>query len=275
MKTESSADLRNTKELKTFSRNHLKISETKSRKHLFEYSDKNYHFENFLSEEERYDIFNLQKLPQGDTQGRYPSIFKVQSAKYEELLERRLVSLMFPDEDPSIFTIKNSLSLLNLEQPTKPHVDGNYPHENRFYIIKSCVALLAFDTEEDDVDDLTTSLITFKQHLNEYKRGGMELDYCFEHNTVPKFWEDFKGNRLENHKNSFIPKGEEKDYQHVTFTHEGQMQYGLDIDKEIVMHLGDLATFNPYQMHMTKGYDELIPGGKWALRIILYKRIHE
>ena len=52
---------------------------------------------------------------------------------------------------------------------------------------------------------INTSLITFKQHTNEYKRGGMELDYCFEHNTVPKVWEDFKGNRLENHKNSFIP----------------------------------------------------------------------
>lgn len=248
---------------------------TEFKKYLSDYADTGNYIKNFFSEEERIEAFNLNRVPTPDILGRKSSIHKVTDFKFSSHLHNKIIPKLFPEEDSDNFAI-DGMCLLDLFEPTKPHIDGYYPVTENYYIIKICIIPVAFETEQEKVDDIETTFITFEQHYNEYVRGGIEVDQAMERGTLPDTWHDMYGNILPEHNNSFIPEDSPKeDFRHVVYQFDGKMQYGLTIQNKYDMKLGDLATINPYQMHMTKDYALSPIDGKWVFRFSILRKRYE
>ena len=247
------------------------------KKYLFDYADEGNYIEDFLSAEERIESYNLTRVSEKDILGRSPSIHKVFDNRFNKKLHSKVIPQLYPKENPDNFRI-DGMCLLDLTWPTKPHIDGYYPEQGNYYIIKICITPIAFDIDDSvlSVEVIKTTFITFNQHYNEYVHGGIEVDQAMERGTLPDTWHDMYGNILPEHSNSFIPKDSPKDdFRHVVYQFDGKMQYGLDIQNKFDMKLGDMATINPYQMHMTKDYALSPINGKWVFRFSILRKKYE
>lgn len=235
----------------------------------------NLKIDEFLNEEERFYVWNEPKEPIPDCLGRASSIQMYTSKKINLFLEDKLRKFLKKNK----FVVDN-VSLLRLSAPTKPHIDGHFPYIDR-YSKKFCVSKvfavpIAFDTELEDAEKIVTRVITFKQHYNYFRAGGYEFENLYKNN---KFYKDFEfedeqNNILEKHNNSWIPEEYKNTeyFKHIQFQFNGDLSRGLDIQKIHAMKLGDLASFNPYQIHCTFNYLNDFTT-KYVLRFILFETI--
>lgn len=235
----------------------------------------NLKIDEFLNEEERFYVWNEPREPIPDCLGRPSSIQMYTSKKINLFLEDKLRRYL----KKHTFVVDN-VSLLRLNEPTKPHIDGHFPYIDR-YSKKFCVSKvfaipIAFDTELDDAEKIVTRIITFKQHYNYFRTGGYEFENLYKNN---KFYKDFEfedeqNNILEKHNNSWIPEEYKNTeyFKHVQFQFNGDLSRGLDIEKIHTMKLGDLTSFNPYQVHCTFNYLNDFKT-KYVLRFILFETI--
>lgn len=234
----------------------------------------NLNISNFFNEDERLFLWTQPRTPQVDFLGREPTIFKLNSQRVHNFLENKLRR---PHLKYHNFIIDN-ICLLKLNKPTKPHIDGHYPiaerYGKKYCVTKTVITPIAFDTELENPESLTTSVITFKQHYNYYVDGGLEFDRLFaQKNFYGDYnFEDSKNNLLDKHNNPFIPDDRDDEFSHITHQFDGALKYGIDIEEEIDMKLGDIFAFNPYQLHCTKNYTKDF-SSKWVLRFLICELI--
>ena len=239
----------------------------------------NLYMDNFLNAEEMISIWETPRAVEGDIHGRDDTIFKLTIPPIKKFLSYKLKK-QFPQIFANKDFIVENIVLLNLLQPTKPHIDGHYPfftYQNKKYCMtKVCVSPIVFDTELDEVHSIETKLITFKQHYNYYIYGGLEFELLLQEGKTYKDF-DFENQfnePLPKHKNSFIPIDDKDLWQHVTYPTTAELQYGLDIDTVYTMHQGSIATINPNQIHCTEGYNKDY-SAKWVLRFCICERFNE
>lgn len=230
----------------------------------------NLYLDDFLTEKELLTIWTLPRLSENDIHGRKSTIHRITVPQAKTFLENKLREKFIVLEKKDF--IVEQLCLLDIAEPTKPHMDGHYPfyekNKKTYCISKVCVIPIAFDTDLESTSTLTTKMLTFKQHYNHYVYGGLEFDLLFD---LGKSYEDYEfedehNNIIPHHKKSFINNNESL-YQHITWGHAGKLQYGLDIDKIHEMKQGSLASMNPNQIHCTEGYSNM--NGKFVLRFCI------
>lgn len=233
----------------------------------------NLNIKNFLNEEDRLFIWEQPRVGRNDIHGRETTIFEITTPRTHNFLEKKLRETALKHHN----FIVDTISLLKLTHPTKPHIDGHTPlclrYGRRYCISKAAVVPIAFDTETNDIENIRTSFVTFKQHYNYHIDGGLEFDRLFLKNKFYSNYtlEDEKNNKIQSHTKSFINEENMDDFRHIAFQYNGMLGKGLDIDKIYDMKLGDLGTSNPYQIHCTKNYNNF--NAKWVLRFLIYEYI--
>lgn len=233
------------------------------------------------------NFFNLQDLlaiwkeknnatPMDDIRGRPATLFGVETSITKPLIIDNMKKKFKKIFDPEDLDICN-ISLCYLERPTLPHIDGHYPFyvlgEENYCMIKICIVPIAFDTTEQDTANLTTSVVTFKQHYHRYTQGGIEFDHLFKKNKkYDNFsFESSNGNKILRHQQSFINDSNKHQFKHMQTELNLPLTYGLDIENIDTLHLGDITSMNPFQIHCTTDYDKFIY--KWILRFVVVKKI--
>lgn len=211
--------------------------------------------ESFVSLKFIENLFKHKAKPLEDNKGRESSIFKLPKLDYEEAYLKRKFEQIFNKS-----LLVSGLSLLRLNEPTKPHVDGlpptsiiydSYGKKKKYKFLKVGIILLAFDTDYD-VENLSTDIILFKNHL-EFIPGGLELEHHVKSGMsnldIP--WRDYNGKLLDQSPQNFTD--DEENFPHVFVTHK-KLAEGITIDKKYNMKIGDMVCFNPYQLHCTKRF---------------------
>lgn len=214
--------------------------------------------------------------PMNDIRGRTPTLFGVETSVTKPLIidtMKEKFKKIWDEEDLDICNI----SLCYLEKPTLPHIDGHYPFyvlgQRNYCIIKICIIPIAFDTVEEDTINLTTGVVTFKQHYHKYTQGGYEFDYIFQNDkTYHNFsFESSIGNKILHHQECFINDSNKHQFTHMQIEKKLPLAYGLDIDNIDNLCLGDITSMNPFQIHCTTDYHKFTD--KWILRFIVVKKI--
>jgi len=216
---------------------------------------------NFFSKNELNFIWNQPRKVHKDHYNREPTIFKIELPKIKKYLKDKVKEIVDIKQD---FIIDN-VSILRLDEPTKPHIDGNYPYyykENKKYVIlKFFVVPILFEHGS------SSSLVTFKQHYNHYNQNGFEFDKLIKKDLSYfdfKF-EDAECNQLKISQNNFITKKNFHNFKHIT--DNDKLSIGIDIENINSMKEGDIISANPYQIHCTTEFEKL--KRKWVLRFIL------
>jgi len=227
----------------------------------------------FLSVDEMIKLWSL--VPghiEDDIKGRMGTLRLFTNRKIINEIKKKLLDF-YLQQFPIPILIDN-VNICYIPNPTRPHIDGHYPFypndDRQYCVIKICIVPIAFDTEEKSTQQLTTDLITFKEHYN-YRYGGYEFQEDFNNTTnynLYKFFDcDF--NVLPQ---TAIPWIDSKnDWNHILAI--PGMEKALHVDKVYKMNLGDLVTINPYQIHCTGDYQNFT--SKYVLRFLICGKMYE
>lgn len=242
------------------------------KKYLLEYSNKiNINQKYFFSIEDLLEIWQtMPKNCENDLKGRFPTLRLYDNQKVITKLKKKLIENY---EFPLPIHIDNC-NVCFIPEPTRPHIDGHfpfYPNDEREYcVLKIGVIPLAFDTEEMTTDSVYSTLITFKEHY-QYCYGGIEFqeDFYGKTNYDNFAFFDKSFNLLPKNTDPWIDNTSE--WQHILAI--PGMEKGLHIEDSFEMQVGDLVTFNPYQIHCTKGYSKLT--SKYVFRFLICGKLNE